>query len=503
MHFNKTLIGRSFIGCWLVCSSITADAANFSKAELDDEQFLLLDVKNTRLSFLQGIDAYGVEGQVLLPIAALLQALEMNFVVSTENATIKLTKNNVVFDIDLANQTEQGPLTDNAEPFFWSNEEDELLVSHLLIEQLLDATLNFNTSLLAVTVENAKAPFPIEQRLLREDRRQKAIRPQQEANRDDLNKIVFADEFILDTYQLASTPYLYSNLVVTSNGNQNSETKISNSLQSNFDLLYHNTSLTLNKQSNNDIATNLTFNRHQGSPYETFPLGIQHYSFGDVSGKADNLTVSNQAGIGLSVSRRPVNYSRKFGTVTLEDTAPPGWEMELYRGGVLLATATVPADGRYVFEDVETRYGVNKFEIKLYGPYGEEDVHHKNIRINGTQLKADEYGFNSYILDAGNKLLNGINGQSDSFKPDTFGFAWDYGLGDNLSLGLNLTQTENGNNNTQQFVGTEIQTSIPGALFDFSLSHEIGEGYAALAAVSGRLWDTTTYQLNYSTSKNY
>ena len=66
----------------------------------------------------------------MLPVAALLQALEMNFVVSTENATIRLTKGNVVFDIDLANQTESGPLTDNAEPFFWSNEEDELRSLH-------------------------------------------------------------------------------------------------------------------------------------------------------------------------------------------------------------------------------------------------------------------------------------------------------------------------------------------------------------------------------------
>ena len=65
-----------------------------------------------------------------------------------------------------------------------------------------------------------------------------------------------------------------------------------------------------------------------------------------------------------------------------------------------------------------------RFEIKLYGPYGEEEVHHKNIRINGTQLKQSEYGFDSYILDAGNKLLGGINGKAESFNPDTFGLSW-------------------------------------------------------------------------------
>ncbi|MFT7217902.1 MAG: cell division septation protein DedD [Paraglaciecola sp.] len=508
MYANKPLMGL-FITCWLLAHSTTAIGASFSKAELRDEQFLLLDVKNKELLFLEAIDAYGLEGlngqdaQILLPLAALLQALEMDFVVSTANATIKLTRGNVVFDIDLINQTQSGPLRDNTQPFFWSNEENELLVSHILIEQLIDAKLSFNPSLLVVTIDQAQGPFPVERRLEREKRRRNAIRTTQENPNADLNTIIFADEFILDTYQLASMPYVYNNFNFISNGDQNSDTNISNLLQSNFDLLYHNANLTLNKRGNNDIATNLTFKRHQASPYENFYLGIQHYSFGDVFGTADNLTGNSQEGIGLSVARRPVNFSRKFGSMTLEDFAPPGWEIELYRGGVLLISSTVPDDGRYVFEDVETLYGVNKFEIKLYGPHGQEEVHHKNIRINGTQLKQGEYGFDSYILDAGNKLLGGINGKAEAFNPDTFGFSWDYGLTENISMGFNLAQTKNNLNTDQQFIGADLQTSIPGALFDFALSHEVGQGYAALAAVSGRLWDTTTYQLNYATNNNY
>ena len=109
MYCNKFLIGWLLFG-WLLMYSVTVNAANFSKAELNDEQFLLLDIKNKDLLFLEAIDAYGLdrqdeeqdkEKQVLLPIASLLQALEMNFMVSTENATIKLTRGKIVFDIDL------------------------------------------------------------------------------------------------------------------------------------------------------------------------------------------------------------------------------------------------------------------------------------------------------------------------------------------------------------------------------------------------------------------
>ena len=506
MYINKAVF-RYFLGVWLLILSVSVSGANFSKTELKDEQFLLLDIKNKDLLFLEAVDAYGIDGeglqqdkiQILLPIASLLQSLELDFMVSTENATIKLTIDEKVFDIDLPNQTQSGPLRENTQPFLWSNEESELLVSHLLIEQLIDASLMFNSGLLAVSIEDARTTFPVERRLEREKRRQGA----QTAEIIDLNKAIFADEFILDSYQLLSMPYVYNNINIISNGDQNTDTKGTYLLQSNFDFLYHNTNLTLNKQSGTDIATNLTFKRHQASPYETFALGIQSYEFGDVFGVSDNLSTGNKAGMGVSVARRPINYSRKFGTVTHEDMAPPGWEIELYRGGILLATSTVPADGQYVFEDVETLYGVNKFEIKLYGPFGEEDVHHKNIRINGTQLKQGEYGFNSYILDAGKKLLGGIDDTSNSFNPDSFGFAWDYGLFENISMGFNLTQTKDGQNNSQKFVGSELQTSIPGALFNLSLSHELGKGYAVLAAVAGQLGETNTYQLNYSTNKNF
>lgn len=506
---NTFLKCRFYSIVWLslLFLSVTVNANTYTKATLSDEQFLLLDIKNKKFSFLEAIDAYGIDDQVLLPIGALLQSLELNYVVSVAQGTIKLSKGDVVIDIDLINQTVQGPLADIAEPILWSNEEDELLVSHLLIESMIDAKLDFSLATLAINISQAANLFPVERRLEREKRRQSIAKADPNSIPDKAQQRIFSDEFILDTYQLFTPPHanINMNLLSVNDGNDNSSTNttLSNSIQSNFDLLYHYAQLTVNKQGDSDIASNLTFQRHQSSPYESFPLGIKSYSFGDVFGKADNLTLGNSAGIGFSVERRPVNYSRKFGRVTLEDMAPPGWEIELYRGGVLLQTSTVPDDGRYVFEDIETIYGVNKFEIKLYGPFGEEEVHHKNIRINSTQLKRDQFGFNSYVLDAGNKVLDGLNGQSDPIEPDTLGFAIDYGLTDSLTLGVNFSHLEDARQQKQQFVGTEIQTSIPGALLDFSFSHQLGKGIAGLAAVSGRLWDNTTYQLSYEKNDNY
>jgi septal ring-binding cell division protein DamX len=478
-------------------------ATIYSKEPLTDEQFLLLDVKNKNLRFLEAIDAYKVDEQILIPVVSLLLSLEMNIIVSNEDALIKLIQDDNVIEIDLINQTQIGISFETQTPIYWNNNEDELLVSHLLIEALIAADLTFNMNQLLINIKS-ESLFPVERRLIRENKQEQALKQVYNINGSSKVKF-FADEFILDTYQLISAPHANINLNTTANGQKSdsSDIRTASSIQSNFDLLYHNAAFTLNKQANGDIATNLTFKRHQASPYESFPFGIQQYSFGDVFGKADNLALNNQAGIGINIAKRPVNYSRKFGSITIEDIAPPSWEVELYRGGVLLEASTVPADGRYIFEDVETIYGVNRFEVKLYGPYGEERIHHKEIKIDSTQLKKHQFGFDSYILDGGKKMLGGTNNESGDFSPDTFGFAYDYGLSDNFTLGLNLAQKKDENAPNQKFIGTELITSLPGALVGITLSHQLDNGYAGILNISGRVFGDTTYQLNYEKSSDY
>ncbi|MFQ3236696.1 MAG: hypothetical protein ACI9C4_002269, partial [Paraglaciecola sp.] len=482
-----------------------ANSALFKKIEPTDEQFLLLDVKTANLLILEGATAYSFDRQVLLPVASLLQSLELNIQISTEQGTLSFTKGNQSYQIDLNDDNLFALLPESAGPIYWTDQESELLVSHLLVEALIEAKFEFNLSQLSALINQAANTFPVELRLAREKKRQS--RPAFVATKDDGLQRVFADEFILDSYQFIGAPQANIDLSLISKGGkqdipgQNS-LEYSGSLQTMSDLFYHYTQLTLNKKSDGELNSNLRFTRHQASPYEDLFLGINRYSFGDVFGKANDLSLSNQSGLGLTFARRPLNNSNKFATVTLEDFAQPGWEIELYRGGVLLQSGTVPDDGRYVFADVQTLYGINRFEIKLYGPYGETDVHRKNIRINSTQLKQRQYGFDGYILDSNKKLLS-AKGEEQGFKPDTFGFSYDYGLLPELNLGFSLSQKEDVANENQQFIGANLQASVPGALFNLSLSHQFKQGYAGLASVVGLLGQNTTYQMAYENNNNH
>jgi hypothetical protein len=511
-HDNRPLKFGRLLYCFLFLLyflfSVTAYANDllFKKVSPEAEQFLLLDINTAKLVILEGAEVYQVDNQLLLPVASLLQSLEMNIQVSNAPGKIIFMKGGESYQIDLNNDTEFSLMPDMVGPIYWTDQESELLVSHVLIEALLEAKFDFNFSQLTGQIKEAVNLFPVELRLAREKRRG-AIPISVSPDGDEKTQLTFADEFILDSYRLLGKPQTNVGLSITSQevgqvDSQQNQLEYTGSVQTVSDLFYHYAQLTLNKTSNGKLNSNLRFSRYQSSPYENLFLGVNRYAFGDVFGQADDLTLNNQSGLGLSFARRPVNHSSKFGTVTIEDVAQPGWEIELYRGGVLLQSGIVPDDGRYVFADVQTLYGINRFEIKLYGPYGEEDVHHKNIRINSTQLKHKQFGFDGYILDAGNKLLSD-NGEEATFKPDTYGFSFDYGVLPELNIGFSLTQKKNLVNERQQFIGSNLQASVPGALFNLSLSHQLTEGFASVASVAGQLGLYTTYQLAYENINNH
>jgi septal ring-binding cell division protein DamX len=508
---------RSYLlGRWLPClmffvivvagAKADASSAVFEKVVPTEDQFLLLDIKTAKLLVLEGAVAYGFDRQVLLPVASLLQSLEMNVKVSATQGTLSFVNGSQSYQIDLNNDNKFALLPDIEAPIYWTNQESELLVSHLLVEALIEAKFEFDLSQLIGLIKQRAKPFPVEQRLVREIKRRDSPVV---SNTDEAKwpQRVPADEFILDTYPFIGAPQANIALSLRSRGNEQgisgqNSLDYSGSIQTTSDLFYHYTRLTLNKNSDDELNSNLRFTRHQSSPYEHLFLGMNQYSFGDVAGKANNLSANNQSGVGLSFSRRPLDHSGKFATVTLEGFAQPGWEIDIYRGGVLLQSGTVPDDGRYVIADVQTLYGINRFEIKLYGPFGETDVHHKNIRINKSQLKHRQHGFDGYMLDSNNKLLSD-SGEEQRFKADTFGFSYDYGLLPALTLGWSLSQKESEAKVKQQFIGANLQTSVTGALFNLSLSHQFKQGYAGVASVVGLLGQNTTYQLAYENNNNH
>ena len=63
----------------------------------------------------------------------------------------------------------------------------------------------------------------------------------------------------------------------------------------------------------------------------------------------------------------------------------PGWEVEAYRGGRLVAFDSVDGLGQFSI-DVPVQYGENPVDFIAYGPFGEVREFNQTYRIVGNVL---------------------------------------------------------------------------------------------------------------------
>jgi hypothetical protein len=97
---------------------------------------------------------------------------------------------------------------------------------------------------------------------------------------------------------------------------------------------------------------------------------------------------------GLTLSNAPFFRSSLFGDIGFEGGLGPGWAIEAYRGGRLIALDSADATGRFSF-DLPVEYGENAMDFVAYGPFGEVRRFNRNYRVSGDVIpgRKVEYGF--------------------------------------------------------------------------------------------------------------
>jgi hypothetical protein len=96
---------------------------------------------------------------------------------------------------------------------------------------------------------------------------------------------------------------------------------------------------------------------------------------------------------GLSLSNAPFLRSSLFGDVGFQGALGPGWEIEAYRGGRLIALDSADRTGRFSL-DLPVEYGENAMDFVAYGPFGEVRRFNRNYRVSGDVIPGRklEYG---------------------------------------------------------------------------------------------------------------
>lgn len=147
--------------------------------------------------------------------------------------------------------------------------------------------------------------------------------------------------------------------------------------------------------------------------------------FGDVNIESslfmDNVSLVNGVQFDLNKSS-DTSLSFRY-----ENTAIPGTEIELWRGGFLVQTVTVGNDGRYTLYDANSEPG-DKYRIKFYYPNGTEE----SRRVNFSPDK-------NLLLAKGKWDLNASYGTpaTSSYEMGPIGsYLLRYGLTKTITLGL-------------------------------------------------------------------
>ena len=504
MHFIQHILNRllfkhgmRYLIAFLCLPMLAVAQQSMQKVSVSENAILLLDVRLNSNIILASLEAYPYEDTTLVAIEPVFDALNLNYQLFSDR--LILWKDEDQFIFPLKDKVSGNFITDSKsqDPIYWFNDGYFVFMDTNTLARVFGVSFETNRFQLRLdikTQEDKGYLFPLQRIKLLEKQRQlaAALKPR------DSQEIYTPPITIDDQYQLFTLP---NGRVSASLTWDEDDRKNNYSVQLASDLLYHAADMTLTKTSNEDLAARLRMSRYKTRP-DNYILGaFDRYSWGDVSGSSNNLTTSTRGGLGLTMQRSPENFRRKNLTITLQETAPPGWEAELFRNNQFITLTTVPNDGLLTFEDVLTEYGNNYFQIKLYSPFGEVQIIEKYYDLSTNALTEGAMAYNIYALDANHRL---IDDQSNAEREVTdFGATFDYGIYDYWQIGLGIASTQNTSGDDIQFYSMKNAFTLPGMLLENDAAINNDGGYAQMTSLIGNAFGNQRFSLSAESAENY
>lgn len=474
---------RSIALASAILFSSLVNAERLQYAELNEDNYLLLNITLDKTNLVRAIDAYTANKKLLISAEPLLDALQLKYQI--QESALLIWKDDQLTTYELAR--------DQSSTLFWSGFDGYLLIDIDIIVEKFDVAVSYDSSILKAEIATSDYQFPTQVKAQQELERKKASRFQRRT-------AAAPTITIPDYYQLATVPH--GLVAISASKNHLDDTRLVFNTQTSFDLLYHSANLTLTESDNSDLTTRLNLSRYKKAPDQRILGLIDKYSVGDVNGYSDSLTTQISSGLGFNIARFPSSFRDQNIRTSISETAPPGWDAELFLNGELLSITQVPDDGNLVFNDVETRFGSNQYQIKLYGPYGETDVRNKFLTVDRNALGKNQKAFSFYALDPNQRLLNDSGSGDGSFELSNIGFNYDYGVTDAWQVGLSIHSLESDSLNNE-FITLKNALAFPGILFEHEFSANNQDGYAQISSLTGNGFGQDTFAIVYQSANDY
>lgn len=481
-----TLQVKAFLFLFLLINTLypVANAASLNKEKIDDQEILLLDVVLNNATLARSVDAYLVDEKLMIAIEPLFDALKIRYLIDETKLTI--WKNEIANEYDLVESNA------SKTKYRWASDDFYFFIDFALFKELYPTQMEYlpRALQLKISVPEKVALFPYQIINRQNERRllEKAVGSRQRSVEQQIPIT------IPDQYRLFTVPHGRVNIAAEKTSR---DSGLNTSLQLTSDLLFHSAELTLSDSSDTELSARLALSRYKKSPEDRILGVFDEYKLGDISGQTNSLTSSAGSGVGMAFYRRPEGFRPSSQEITLEVSAYPGWEAELFHNRDFIAVTTVPPDGLLVFENIEVTYGANTYEIKLYGPFGEEEVITKRIDLTQNALAKGELAHSFYGLDKNHRLINDPN--NESYEINNYGASFDYGISDSWQIGMGYTVLES----DKEFINMKNAISLPGILLENDISFDQEGNYAQLTTLLGRVFQEDSYSLSIESAEDF
>lgn len=359
--------------------------------QLSDDGLSIVSVSLGRLTLTDSLPIYQLKDDICLPFLPLVKLLEFPITTTDNKASGWFIQESRTLSLDF--ETEEISLSSSpveiSEDQIFQTPEGWCLSTQLWAD-IFPMGLTYDPGSLRIIVE-PEEPLPIEIKLEREEFRTKY-----------LFKGVSEDT----KFPVIDNPYRWVGKPIgdVSFSGRYDDTHTINyqlSIEATADVLKTSGRFrTVGKMDKLLDNLRVTLSRDGENAAKIGPLKAKTLAIGDVNKSNLALLSRGSTGRGIVVSNFPDVQPDLFDKTEIRGPLPQNWEAELYDGERLMAFVTTPDDnGDYVFSDVPLRFGVNKFNVKLYGPYGEIETKEYTFYIGPEMSPAGTTFFDAGIID--------------------------------------------------------------------------------------------------------
>ena len=164
------------------------------------------------------------------------------------------------------------------------------------------------------------------------------------------------------------------------------------------------------------------------------PLQASRFAVGDINTPNFPLIGSGLRERGVLLEKGDIQHRGVYDTTTLQGNLQPDWDIELYHNNQLISAMRAAPDGSYRFEDVPLYYGRNEFKLISYGPQGQQVVEHQRINVGQDMLRPGETNYFISATEQGAKVYDPTPGYSHQDNNLRLISGLEYGIGPRAGL---------------------------------------------------------------------